>query len=827
MSVLSKFLNHSVRVPVVVMASVSVSAFLSACAVPQLQVPAALSHRSVSGEPFEQLQEEAFGAVGTGNSPKRLSVVNAPVPGGVTDTVVVGGGSVSGGGDGGAVSVNVDQMSIKTFTQFVFGNLLKKTVALDAKLAQRTDLISLRTDNPQTARQVAETAKLLLQAYGVSVTEFDSLVRVSPADSKGSDLPLLRRGRASAETPMALRPVFHLVELEATRSSEVMGWIKTMFGSKLELQDASNQNSILMSGAPENVSAALEMVRALDAPRMRGRIAKRLAPAFLSATELVTRLTDILSAQGYAVSGQNNPQSAASAILMVPVVSLNIVYVFTASQAVAEHVVKWAEEVDQVPVKSGSAGFLSYPVRYSDAQSLAKTMSDLIAAGTMAQPVAVASPGAVGTAPRAPGRVVVNSATNSLIIQGGTPDEHRQWRALLQELDRPVKSALIDVVVAELTLGTKEQLGVEWNMKDQMVSGGSISGGTLGGLGLGTGGLGLSFLNGVGQVRGMLNFLGSSSKARILSSPKLLARNAETATIQVGQEVPIITSQQSATVATGVTTTGVLQTIQYRSTGVILRVKPIILAGGRLDLEVAQEVSSAAQTTTGVSTSPTFSSRKVDTKLSLRDGGTVMLAGLISRDLNDGNSGIPGLKDIPGLGNLFKNQNESSTRTELIIMITAHILNDDFESEAITDSFRKSLEQWLPQPNEAAVSQLKVGNAALPTGERIPSSVAGSSEVIRPFTPHANALVTPLQLDPPVIEVPPVSRKQPITIGSAAGTPIANSLSSAAVKNNESLLKTADDKASLHPSGVLDKGTQERQVTDQALIDELRRAIGK
>ncbi|MBC7618891.1 MAG: hypothetical protein H7293_07875 [Candidatus Saccharibacteria bacterium] len=775
--------------------------------------------------PLTRINSPAAEATRTESEPEKaaqgLKVVNAPIPELSGSKSSVEGGSVLPSGSAEPVSVNVDQMSIKAFAQFVFGSLLKKTVALDAKLAQRTDLITLRTDTPQTARQVAETAKLLLQGYGVSVTEFDSLVRVNPADSKGGDLPLLRRGRASADTPTALRPVFHLVELEATRSSEVLGWIKTMFGTKVDLQDVSGQNSILISGAPENVTAALDMVRALDAPRMRGRIAKRLSPAFVSATDLVSRLNELLTAQGYSVSSQVQ-SGGTSAIVLVPVASLNTVFVFAASQAVAEHVVKWAAELDQAPPKIGNAGFLSYPVMYSDAQSLAKTMSDLMSAGT-AVPTVTTPSGSVSGA-RTGGRVVVNSATNSLIIQGGSADEQRQWRALLQELDRPVKSALIEVVVAELTLGAKEQLGVEWKMVDQVVNGGIISGGTLGGLGIGTGGLGLSFLNDAGQVRGLLNFLGSSSNSRILSSPKLMARNAETATIQVGQEVPIVTSQQTGTATSPANTTGgVLQTIQYRSTGVILKVKPIILAGGRLDLEVAQEVSSAAQTTTGVVTSPTISSRRVDTKLSLRDGGTVMLAGLISNDTSKGNSGVPVLKDLPGIGNLFKTQNESNNKTELVILITAHILNDDFESESITESFRQSLGPWLAAPDSIAQPKAGLGYPKQAADLKRPAAATAGTEM--EAAGGKEILFIPKQQDPGVVEVPAQSKRNASNQVQSVVAPSAGT----AAADGKNLLGSAASSSAPVPSRQSpgDEGPMGRLVTDPALIEELKRAAGR
>ena len=205
-------------------------------------------------------------------------------------------------------------------------------------------------------------------------------------------------------------------------------------------------------------------------------------------------------------------------------------------------------------------------------------------------------------------------------------------------------------------------------------------------------------LNAVGGVKVALNALATANRATILSSPRVLARNGELATIQVGQEVPIVTSQQSTNTGNNVGNPQVLQTIQYRSTGVILRVKPVIHSGDQIDLDVSQEVSSAGSTSTGVSASPTFSTRKVDTKLTLRNGATVMLGGLISEDTTRGNSGVPGLKDIPILGNLFSNQNQGGGRRELIVLITPYLVNDNTDAEAVTEAFRRTLGPWATSP---------------------------------------------------------------------------------------------------------------------------------
>ena len=317
----------------------------------------------------------------------------------------------------------------------------------------------------------------------------------------------------------------------------------------------------------------------------------------------------------------------------------------------------------------------------------------------MAAPAATSGPGTGSNNPLSAarptysgnGRVVVNNATNTLIFRGSNAEEQQQIRQLLRELDRPSKSAMIEVVVAEMSVGALQRLGVQWTLNNQHTISDARS------ASIGGSGFSISYGNSARQVLSAIDALASGQQARILSNPKVLARNGETASIQVGSEVPIVTSQQSNGVGSGPfpgVQTGVLQQIQYRSTGVILRVRPVINSGNRLDLEVSQEVSSAASTETGVSSTPTISTRRIETKLSLRDGSTVLLGGLISRDTNNSDAGVPLLKDIPLIGALFRNKTENSNERELLVMITPYVINDDFEAEEITEAIHKTFGSW-------------------------------------------------------------------------------------------------------------------------------------
>jgi general secretion pathway protein D len=640
------------------------------------------------------------------------------------------------------ITLNLDQVTLPNFVQVVFGSILKANFSVDPAVSARTDLVTIRTPKPQTPSQVRETARMLLKSYGVAVTDVGQFLRIVPDNTTQGYAPEIRRGRALPETPATLRPIFQLVELEAVQTSEVTSWLTKMYGSKITVQEDSARNALMIGGQSDEVASAVGTVRVLDQPRMRGQGSVRIDPMFWSAQELGNKLNEILVSEGYrsAMTATSN-----TPIILLPVPAINAIIVFAADPAVLSHIVDWAKELDKPASKGG--GFFTYSVRYSDAGELAKTVRELLegSAAAVAAPAAVpAGATVIGAAPRTrSSRVVVNAATNALIFQGGMED-YTSILNLLQQLDQPAKAALIEVTVAEVNLTDAQQLGVEWSLNNATLGKSSWVGGTLGNLGIGSGGLVLNSVNAAGRTRAAINALANSNRARVLSSPRIMARNGEAATIQVGQEVPVITSQQT-TAATG--STGILQSVQYRNTGVILKVKPIIHAGDRIELEVSQEVSSAQSTTTGVASSPTISTRKVDTKLTLRDGATVLLGGLMSSNQTNGDSGIPFLKDVPAVGQLFRVNTDNTTRTELIVLITPYIISDDKDAQAITDAFRSRLGDWaqdapLPRRSGSASSDVEPPAVVpLPVSQQ-GAGVVGADQAVpasSPANPRAGA----------------------------------------------------------------------------------------
>lgn len=601
------------------------------------------------------------------------------------------------------INLNFEKVPLTNLIQVVYSEILGRSVNIDPKIMERRDIVTFKTPDSQTSSQVDSAIRLLLKSYGIFVRDVGDLVQVVPDSAETGYSPEIRRGAALPETPDELRPVFQLVDLIAVRNTDVAGWLKTMFKDQVTVLEDPTRNALLLSGTRDKIIAAIDAVRVLDQPVMQGRSSLRITPIYWTVESLAAQLKEVLASEGYAMPPAN--YSALSGgirypVLILPVSAANTLLVFSMSDKIIEHVQDWVSRLDQPSERGAGKGFFTYTAQNVSAEELAKTLTQLLLGGSGSSTGAQSRPAATGDAPAAqakktesPVGVVFDTASNTLIFQTSA-EEYGRLEVLLRALDKPSKSALIELTVAEVTLTDDTELGVEWLVKGLSIDGKSVAMGTLGGLSAGTAGLLIS-----SDKRFVINALATSNRATILSSPHIIARNGEQASIQVGQEVPIITSQQSNISAATATGSGVLQTIQYRNTGVILTVTPVIHSNNRVDLEVKQEVSAAQSTSTGVNNSPTFASRKVETRLTLQSGSTVLLGGLISNDNTDGNAGIPWLKDIPGLGYLFRTQTDKKKRTELIVLITPYILSDDNDVQAVTQSFKDML-PLLRQPHE-------------------------------------------------------------------------------------------------------------------------------
>lgn len=603
------------------------------------------------------------------------------------------------------VSVNVQDLPVPVLANEVFGNILGLSVTLAPEVASLQELVTLNTSENLPPAELFRLTRQVLSEYGVAVEVEGRLVNLRLAPEGSSAVPpLVISGRALPSVPVSHRPVFQLVEMEVVRAGDALRWLNTLFGSELKITEESSRNAILISGRPAKVQQAMEALRVFDRPLMRGRVSTRLEPAFLTAEELSARLTEVLNLQGYSA---NRSAGAPASVIVLPIAAANSVILFAASQQTLDYAVSWARELDRPSQHAGTQSMFYYQVRNTKATDIAEVLTSSIRsqqqatnaanAAAMAASDATAAPAAnrAATGARTFGNsdIMVDEPRNALIYQGD-PAQWERLLTLIRQMDRAPRQVMIEVTIAEVTLNDDNEFGLSWFAKNGFGRfDGSIWKGTgSGGAPPGPSGGGLTYLLDVaGQNRMALTAFANDNRVSILSTPRLLVKSGSEANIDVGTEVPTVTMTTTSNQQSN-GDTNLLQSIQYRKTGIILKIKPTVYSDDRIDLDISQEVSEALPLKGGeTANSPSIFNRSLNTSLSLRDGGSVVMAGLISDRSTNTDSGIPFVKDVPVLGNLFKNKSVKKNRTELILIIVPYIVESDERasevSRAVIDRF--------------------------------------------------------------------------------------------------------------------------------------------
>jgi len=189
----------------------------------------------------------------------------------------------------------------------------------------------------------------------------------------------------------------------------------------------------------------------------------------------------------------------------------------------------------------------------------------------------------------------------------------------------------------------------------------------------------------------VMNAAAGKNKLKVLSAPHIMTADNHEAHILVGNEVPIVTTQSNATATQTNGTSNILQNIQYRDTGVILTVLPQVNSEGLVNMQIRQEVSQVASATTGGIQSPTFSTRESETTVVVQSGETIVIGGIIDDTVDRSRTGIPYLMDIPVVGRAFRVESDTVRRTELIVLLTPHVVRDRQESRNATEAFKSRL----------------------------------------------------------------------------------------------------------------------------------------
>lgn len=601
---------------------------------------------------------------------------------------------------GDPVSVKFEGIRLAAFINTVFGDIFKVPYEIDNSLMQKDLMVTLSTGETPLARDsFYRLVTEVLANYGVSVVYANNVYRIVEATTQKKPIPRIIRSRGVSSVPGDLRPVFYFQPLNSIQTATMNIWLELTMKDRIQTVPLPFANGLLLLGNAEDVSAATEIIQTLDQPYLAGTQSLKMSPVFWSAGKLSQQLVDILTAEGYSIGIGGG---ISSAIKLVPVEAQNVIIAFGTGQDGLQHVLQWATELDKPSQTAGTQGAFYQQIYNAKAKDIAdivkgvaETTTTTQTPGAAAQGITPATPAMTSSSTRQ--RIMVDEARNGIIFTG-TAEEYAQFRTLVQQMDRAPLQVMIEATIAEVNLKQGESLGVtfDWAARGS----GALNQTTVKSEGTG---IFFTLVRDHGSIMAQVNALADYNRLQILSSPRLVTSSGKPASINVGTQVPIITTQESSPTG-GVVggNTSILQSIQYRNTGIILNVQPTINSNKRVELVVSQEVSDAQQNNISGVQSPLIINRSLSTTLSLDDGQTALLGGMISENYSRGNSGIPYLKDIPILGNLFKNQSNSLQRTELIVLLTPYIIDGAETAAQVRDAFRSKLGEWAaPVPADA------------------------------------------------------------------------------------------------------------------------------
>lgn len=633
-----------------------------------------------------------------------------------------------------------------------------RSVVLDPRVK---GTITLNTDRPVSKAAAYSQFLAALRLQGFAVVETAGLYKVVP-ESEAK----LQGGGVIETTPSGpgSQIATQIFRLQYESANNLVPVLRPLISPNNTINVNTGNNSLVITDYNDNLHRIGRIVAVLDVPNasdleiipLKHAIASDVAP-------LLTRLLESQGPTGAAAQGGADT-SYRTAVLAEP--RANAIIIRAANAARAALARSLLERLDQPGSQAGPAGNIHVVyLKNAEATKLAATLRAAMAATSMATTTPAAGPppgaGAAASAasaaslPSTGGLIQADPTTNALIITAPEP-LYRQLRAVIDQLDTRRAQVLVESLIVEVRADKAEEFGIQWQGPV-----GNRGDGTIGFLGtnFGTGGNNILTLQsqaasgtvlpgrgfnfgavsrtgGVYTLSLLGRFLQESGDGNILSTPTLLTLDNEEAKIVVGQNVPFVTGQftNGTTGSTG--NVNPFQTIERRDVGLTLRVKPQISENGTVRLQIYQEVSSIspAISNSGLITNK----RSIESNVIVEDGNIVVLGGLLQDEFTGTSDRVPGLADIPLLGQLFRSESRKRNKSNLMVFLRPVVVRDANAAQSLSldryDLMRGLQQNAQPQPSSTLQLQ---GAPVLPV--ITPGQAPSTAPLWRPTMPGAPA----------------------------------------------------------------------------------------
>ena len=637
-------------------------------------------------------------------------------------------------GDG--YDLNFENAPVATVAKVILGDILGVGYTIDPRV-QGT--VTLASGRPVAKSDILFVLENALRLSNVALVRDSTGYRLMPAGDAVGAGPMDRLATAQPGYGITVIPLRYV-------SAQTIIKLVDGFASKPgQIRADAARNLLILQGSGAERRNALEIVGSFDVDWMRGQsvgvypvhnsttepiiaelekimdsgdaglghdMVKFQPVARMNAILVVSRKPEFLRAAGQWISRLDQSDTAATNLRVYRLhygdarhvaALLNEVFLGRASSGLNSANGQIAPGAGLTTSTSGPLAALSAQPPSSNAASATTTTTTTAATRPVSTDTAQGNgaPGGIfaagnDTGPGAngpgvlPGVRITADVTNNSILVYANQEAQRIVEHTLRQVDRPQLQVAIDATIAEVTLNDQLNFGVQFFLQANPDRGSIIN--SIGGAVIAQQLPGFNFLVGSAATPNViLNALHTVTDVKVLSNPSLVVLDNQAATLQVGDQVPISTG--SATVLTANNT--VVNTIDYKNTGVILHVVPRVNPNGNVVLDIEQEISAVVPGTAATALTPTVSERKVKSSISVQSGQTVLLAGLISDTVNVTKQGIPLLDEIPKVGDIFANQTKTNVRTELIIFIRPQIIRDAVDANMVAEELRTKMNDRL------------------------------------------------------------------------------------------------------------------------------------
>ena len=617
------------------------------------------------------------------------------------------------------IILNYDQAPITQVIEMI-GKYLGINYIIDPTVKGTVNLHTYRAISKQ---ELWPVFLKILRINHIGVIESDGLYEIYPLkDSQAYDISIeagKEVGKGREDLPVIqIIPLMHIM---ADDVSKVLVNFTTPTGKVVAYPE---DNLLIIVDQRWNIRRLMEFIRLFDVSQFSNLTLRMYEIHNVPVSDLTKELEGIL--KQYGVEDKKIPDIS---IRLISLERLNALFVISGNKGLLEKTEALIQMLDITAEEDVEAKIYVYPVSHADAENLAELLQEILseedeekeekrvkegkkiniateelasAAGKterLSRPVKKKEVikgkiskelGAIGNLKKEI-KLIPDTKRNFIIINA-IPADYLTIQRLLQQLDIIPRQALIEVMIADITLTDELKLGLEWQSIGGLGSGSSLGTVTAGwGTGLATGisGTGLSYaIAKTGELSATLRAMAAEDRVNVLSAPSIMTSDNEEASIEISREIPYLSSTSAVTTVEG----GLTQTstIQYRDTGIILTVKPQISGRGQLKMEISQEVSEKGAD--GVMDSPIFIKRAANTIVHVYDNQTIAIGGLMRQSKVLANKGVPYLNRLPLIGWLFGYYGEKIEKTELIILITARVIDSLEDIDIVSARFKKRVE---------------------------------------------------------------------------------------------------------------------------------------